>query len=97
MNNVSYSKNKIKVLDNADVVVIGGGTAGVVAAISALKEINTEALVNLIKSYLPEGPRYYPVTMVSDHPKTFSIAETVREKIFLNLSEEIPYSIGVYT
>lgn len=35
--------------------------------------------------------------MVSDHPKTFSIAETVREKIFLNLSEEIPYSIGVYT
>ena len=65
--------------------------------ISALKEINTEALVNLIKSYLPEGPRFYPVTMVSDHPKTFSIAETVREKIFLNLSEEIPYSIGVYT
>ena len=65
--------------------------------ISALKEINTEALVNLIKSYLPEGPRYYPVTMVSDHPKTFSVAETVREKIFLNLSEEIPYSIGVYT
>ena len=65
--------------------------------ISALKEINTEALVNLIKSNLPEGPRFYPVTMVSDHPKTFSIAETVREKIFLNLSEEIPYSIGVYT
>ena len=64
--------------------------------ISALKEINTEALVNLIKSYLPEGPRYYPVTMVSDHPKTFSIAETVREKIFLNLQDELPYSIGVY-
>ena len=35
--------------------------------------------------------------MVSDHPQTFSIAETVREKIFLNLQEEIPYSIGVYT
>ena len=65
--------------------------------ISALKETNLEELVKLIKSYLPEGPRYYPVTMVSDHPKTFSIAETVREKIFLNLQEEIPYSIGVYT
>lgn len=65
--------------------------------ISALKETNIEELVKLIKTYLPEGPRYYPVTMVSDHPKTFSIAETVREKIFLNLSEEIPYSIGVYT
>jgi len=65
--------------------------------ISALKETNIESLINLIKSYLPEGPRYYPVTMVSDHPQTFSIAETVREKIFLNLQEEIPYSIGVYT
>ena len=65
--------------------------------ISALKESNIDELVKLIKSYLPEGPRYYPVTMVSDHPKTFSIAETVREKIFLNLQEEIPYSIGVYT
>ena len=65
--------------------------------ISALKETNLQELIKLIKSYLPEGPRYYPVTMVSDHPQTFSIAETVREKIFLNLSEEIPYSIGVYT
>lgn len=65
--------------------------------ISALHENNVSELINLIKNYLPEGPRYYPVTMVSDHPKTFSIAETVREKIFLNLSEEIPYSIGVYT
>lgn len=65
--------------------------------ISALKETNMTELVKLIKTYLPEGPRYYPVTMVSDHPKTFSIAETVREKIFLNLSEELPYSIGVYT
>lgn len=65
--------------------------------ISALKESNVSELINLIKSYLSEGPRYYPVTMVSDHPKTFSIAETVREKIFLTLQEEIPYSIGVYS
>lgn len=68
-----------------------------IVPISALKETNVEGLINLIKSYLPEGPRYYPVTMVSDHPQTFSIAETVREKIFLTLQDELPYSIGVYT
>ena len=38
MNSVSYNKKDIKVLDSADIVVIGGGTAGVVAAISALNE-----------------------------------------------------------
>ena len=68
-----------------------------IVPISALKDTNVEKLVELIKSYLPEGPRYYPVTMVSDHPQTFSIAETVREKIFLLLQDELPYSIGVYT
>ena len=68
-----------------------------IVPISALEETNLKTLVDLIKSYLPEGPRYYPVTMVSDHPQTFSIAETVREKIFLNLQDELPYSIGVYT
>lgn len=68
-----------------------------IVPVSALKESNVDSLINLIKSYLPEGPRYYPVTMVSDHPQTFSIAETVREKIFLTLSDELPYSIGVYT
>lgn len=65
--------------------------------ISALNETNIDELIKLIKSYLQEGPRYYPITMVSDHPKTFSISETVREKIFLNLQDELPYSIGVYT
>lgn len=65
--------------------------------ISALNETNLQELIKVIKSYLPEGPRYYPITMVSDHPQTFSISETVREKIFLNLSDELPYSIGVYT
>ena len=65
--------------------------------VSALKQLNVGELVKVIKSFLPEGPRYYPVTMHSDHPQTFTVAETVREKIFLNLQDELPYSIGVYT
>lgn len=38
MKTLNYNKKNIKVLDSADVVVIGGGTAGSVAAISALEE-----------------------------------------------------------
>ena len=36
MNNINYSKNKIKLLDNADVVVIGGGS-GLNTVLSGIK------------------------------------------------------------
>ncbi len=65
--------------------------------VSALKKDNLLELIKVIKNYLPEGPRYYPVTMQSDHSLSFNIAEIVREKIFINLEEELPYSIGVYS
>lgn len=64
--------------------------------ISALKNDNIDHLIELIKSYLSEGPQYYPITMVSDHPKSFTFAETIREKILFLTQEEVPYSIGVY-
>ena len=66
-----------------------------IVPVSSLNETNLDELLKVIKSYLKEGPRYYPVTMISNHPQTFSISETVREKIFLKLKEEVPYSIGV--
>ncbi len=64
--------------------------------ISALKNDNVDHLIEVIKSYLEEGPQYYPTTMVSDHSQSFSIAETIREKILYLTEEEVPYSIGVY-
>ena len=42
---ITYNKKDIKVLDNADVVVIGGGTAGVVAAISSLNEKKSTIII----------------------------------------------------
>lgn len=64
--------------------------------ISALKKDNLDHLLEVIKQYLPEGPQYFPVDMVSDHSQTFRIAETIREKILFLTQEEVPYSIGVY-
>lgn len=65
--------------------------------VSALKSNNISELIKVIKQYLPEGPRFYPITMHSDHSLSFNVSEIVREKIFYHLEEEIPYSIGVYT
>ena len=64
--------------------------------ISALKKDNLDHLLEVIKQYLPEGPQYFPVDMVSDHSQAFGIAETIREKILFLTQEEVPYSIDVY-
>lgn len=45
--------------------------------------------------HLPEGPAYFPPDQLSDLPERFFVSETIREKIFLRTSQEIPYASGV--
>lgn len=63
--------------------------------ISALKGKNTGELVNLMKKYIPEGPKYYPEDMITDVQERFVVAEIVREKALRNLSQEVPHGIAV--
>ena len=66
-------------------------------AISALKKIHIKPLINKIFSLLPkvkdskktENPNPYPVLNLD--AKTF-VAELIREKVFLMMGEEIPYT-----
>ena len=48
-----------------------------------------------MKTYLPEGPQYYPADQVTDHPERFIISELIREKVLHLTREEIPHSIAV--
>jgi GTP-binding protein Era len=66
-----------------------------IIAVSALKEINLEQLLPTIKKYLPEHPAYYPKDDLTDRSQRFFSAEMIREKIFMNYSQEIPYSSAV--
>ena len=66
-----------------------------IVPISALKNKNVDILLKCIKKLLPEGPKYYPDGMISDHPESFIITEFIREKILLNTHEEVPHSIAV--
>ncbi|MEX0773739.1 MAG: GTPase Era [Balneolales bacterium] len=63
--------------------------------ISALQGTGIEELIKLIKSLMPEGPPYYPKDQLSDHPERFFISEIIREKLFLQFKQEIPYSCTV--
>ncbi|MFC4320817.1 GTPase Era [Litchfieldia salsa] len=63
--------------------------------ISALEGNNVPTLVDQIKAYLPEGPQYYPIDQVTDHPERFIVTELIREKALHLTREEIPHSIAV--
>lgn len=62
---------------------------------SALEGLNVDHFIDVLKDYLPEGPKYYPDDQISDHPEQFVVGEIIREKILHLTSEEIPHAIGV--
>lgn len=63
--------------------------------ISAIKNINIDELLDTIKKYLPESPPLYPEDMITDLPLKLWIAEIIREKVFFNTKQEVPYSVAV--
>jgi GTP-binding protein Era len=63
--------------------------------ISALKGVNVEDLLQTIIKYLPEGPRYFPDDQLTDQPERFVIAELIREQIFTQTEQEVPYQAAV--
>jgi len=63
--------------------------------ISALQNTNIEVLVHEIKNKLPIGPKYYPDEQLAEENERFFVSEIIREKIFENYSEEIPFSTEV--
>ncbi len=63
--------------------------------ISALKKQNTDTLLTLIKSYLTEGPKFYPDDQLTDRSERFFTSEIIREKILMYYDEEVPYSCEV--
>jgi GTP-binding protein Era len=64
-------------------------------SISALKGKEAPMVLDKILSFLPQSPPYYPVDQLTDRPERFFVAEIIREKIFFQFSDEIPYSCDV--
>ena len=62
---------------------------------SAVTGFNLDVLMQEIKKRLPLGPPFYPKEQVSEHPERFFVAEIVREKLFEQYHQEIPYSTQV--
>lgn len=66
-----------------------------IVPVSASKGDGVEALADIIKKHLPEGPMYYPDDMVTDQSEKQIVAELIREKALRLLNQEIPHGIAV--
>jgi len=66
-----------------------------VVPVSALRADNIEDLRDTIAAHLPRGPALFPDGELTDRGVSFRIAETIREKLTLELNQEVPYGIAV--
>ena len=66
-----------------------------VFAISALHQLDATGLLKSIAAYLPEHAAFYPKDQLTDRNTRFFVSEMIREKIFNQFEEEIPYSTEV--
>lgn len=66
-----------------------------IVPVSALKNDNTDTLIQCIMKYLPYGPAFYDEDTVTDQPQRQIVAELIREKALRCLEEEIPHGIAV--
>ena len=65
--------------------------------ISALKGDGVDDLVAFLAERMPEGPWHFPEDQVSDQAERLLAAEITREKLYLQLRQELPYATTVET
>lgn len=73
------------------------GTFEDVFLISALKGEGVGDVASWVAARMPDGPWLYPEDQAADIPSRLLAAEVTREKIYLRLHDELPYSSAVET
>lgn len=63
--------------------------------VSALRREGLPDFKKLLRKHLPEGPAQFPEDQLSTAPVRFMASEIIREKLFLHLKQEVPYSVAV--
>jgi GTP-binding protein Era len=63
--------------------------------VSALKRRGLDALLDVIREALPEGPALFPEDQLTDSSLRDAAAEIIREKALLLCREEVPHALAV--
>ena len=91
--------NKIDMLEKENLLglIASFAEAGYddIIPISARSGDGLKQLKDLLVSYLPEGPQYFPSDAITDQPERLICGELIREKALYHLKDEVPHGIGV--
>ena len=63
--------------------------------VSARDQRDVQRLTQVIVRHLPESPPLFPAEQLTDRSEDFRIAEIIREKLTMELHDELPYGIAV--
>jgi GTPase len=63
--------------------------------VSARDPRDMQRLVEVIIRHLPESPPLFPADQLTDRSENFRICEIIREKLTMELHDELPYGIAV--
>ena len=66
-----------------------------VVPISALKKDGIDILVDILDSYAKQGPHYFADDSLTDQPERAIVAELIRERMLVDLENEVPHGIAV--
>ncbi|MBQ7867369.1 MAG: GTPase Era [Clostridia bacterium] len=91
--------NKIDLLEPQSLLTLIASFADAgyddIIPVSARSGDGMSQLKELLISYLPEGPQYFPSDAITDQPERLICGELIREKALYHLKEEVPHGIGV--
>lgn len=94
LNKIDRLGDKGEILPIIEAYHLTGRYAEVIP-ISALTGDGLAPLRRAIVSRLPRGPRLFPEEMVTDRAERFLAAELIREQLFCQLGQEVPYATAV--
>ena len=66
-----------------------------IVPVSALQNKQLPALVEAIRQHLPGNPPIFAEDEITDRSERFLASELLREKVFRQIGEEVPYSVSV--
>ncbi len=94
--------NKVDLIDPRALLPLTADLNGIVSfeqtfMVSAANGDGLDTLVQALADAMPPGPHLYPADDLTDVPDRLLAAEIVREQIFLQTHEEVPYGTTVET